>query len=220
MRPLVLIAGMVVAAAVPLHGAAQTVLTPASQSTLVLAGSSNVTDWRCSGHSLEGRLTVAAPIEKINAVIDRIEDGNIGVWMNDPSQGRFPEPSFRLRVPIETLRCGNAVMERDMNRALKAGAHPAIEFRFIGLRSHIEHDIDRNVYRARIAGQLELAGVQREIELMIRAERIAPDRFRIRAEMPVRMTDFGITPPTALLGIVKAHDELTVRFDMTLKVSS
>ena len=40
-----------------------------------------------------------------------------------------------------------------------------------------------------------------------------PDRFRIRAEMPVRMTDFGITPPTALFGIVKARNELTVRFE-------
>ncbi|HEU4522079.1 MAG TPA: YceI family protein [Thermoanaerobaculia bacterium] len=220
MRSLVLIACMFAAAATPAAAEPQTVFTPASQSKLVLDGSSNVTDWQCSGTSLDGELTVAAPIEKINAVIDRIEDGNIGVWMNDPSQGRFPAPNFRLRVPIESLRCGNAVMERDMNRALKADDHPAIEFRFIGVQGGIEHDIDSNVYRAKIAGELVLAGSRRNIELTIVAERIGGNRFRIRADMPLRMTDFGITPPTALFGMVRARNELMVRFDMTLQVRS
>lgn len=220
MNRLVLIAVLLVAGAETLGAGSHTVLTAGAPSRLVLDGSSNVTDWRCSGTSLHGELTVAAPIGKINAVIDRIEDGNIGVWMSDPSQGRFPTPNFRLRVPIETLRCGNAVMERDMNRALKAEDHPTIEFRFTGLISGIEHDIDANTYRARIAGDLVLAGSKRSVELSITAQRTAPDRFRIQAELPLRMTDFGITPPSALFGMVRAKNELVVRFDMTLQVAS
>jgi hypothetical protein len=220
MKPLVLIAVLLLAGTETVGAGSHTVLTAGEPSRLVLDGSSNVTDWRCSGTSLNGELTVAAPIEKINAVIDRIEDGNIGVWMSDPSQGRFPTPNFRLRVPIETLRCGNAVMERDMNRALKADDHPTIEFRFTQLKSGIEHDIDANTYRARIAGELVLAGSKRSVELTITAQRTAPDRFRIKAELPLRMTDFGITPPSALFGMVRAKNELVVRFDMTLQVAS
>lgn len=220
MKPIVLAAVLLVAAAGSLGAGGQTVLTAGAPSRLVLDGSSNVTDWTCSGTSLSGELTVAAPIEKINAVIDRIEDGNIGVWMSDPSQGRFPTPDFRLRVPIETLRCGSALMERDMSRALKADHHPTIEFRFTGLRGGIEHDIDENIYRARISGDIALAGSKRSVELTIVAERIASDRFRIKAELPLRMTDFGITPPSALFGMVRARNELVVRFDMTLQVAS
>jgi hypothetical protein len=65
-----------------------------------------------------------------------------------------------------------------------------------------------------------LAGSSREVEVLVIAERLTRDRFRIRAELPLRMTDFGIQPPTALFGMVKAKDELLVRFDLTLKAGS
>jgi hypothetical protein len=197
-----------------------TTLIPAASSQLVLEGSSNVTDWRCTGSSLEGEMNVAAPLDKINAVIDRIEDGNIGVWMANPAEGRFAQPQFRMRIPVANFRCGNKVMERDMSHALKADRHPAIDFEFTELRGNINHDLDAQNYQATIAGQLMLAGSTREVEVLVIAERLAHDRFRIRAELPVRMTDFGIQPPTALFGMVKAKDELLVRFDLTLKAGS
>ena len=49
------------------------------------------------------------------------------------------------------------------------------------------------------------------------AERVARDRFRLRARLPLRMTDFGVTPPTALFGMVKAKDDLVVTFDLYLQ---
>jgi hypothetical protein len=52
----------------------------------------------------------------------------------------------------------------------------------------------------------------------VAAQRLSPTRFRIRAELPLKMTDFGVTPPTALFGAVRAHDALEVRFDLTLEV--
>jgi hypothetical protein len=197
-----------------------TTLIPGVTSRLILEGSSNVTDWRCTGTSLEGEMSVAAPLDKINAVIDRIEDGNIAVWMANPAEGRFAQPRFRMRIPIANFRCGNRVMERDMSQALKADRHPVIDFEFTELRGNVNHDLDAQNYQAKIAGQLMLAGASREVEVLVRAERIAPDQFRIRAELPVRMTDFGIRPPTALFGMVKAKDELLVRFDLTLKAAS
>jgi len=131
---------------------------------------------------------------------------------------------LRIRIedkgPIAAFRCGNAVMERDMRQALRAGRYPSIEFRFKELRGVIEHDIDRNEYGAVVAGELTMAGVRKEIELPVVAQRLGRDRFRIRAEMPLRMTDFGVKPPTALFGIVKAHDDLVVRFDLTMQVAS
>ncbi len=201
-------------------GGATTRLAAAPPTTLVLEGSSNVSRWRCQGTSVDARMTVAAPIEKINAVIDHIEDGNIGIWMSRPDEGRFPQPEFAMVIPIAAFRCGNAVMERDMRQALRAGRYPSIEFRFKELRGVIEHDIDRNEYGAVVAGELTMAGVRKEIELPVVAQRLGRDRFRIRAEMPLRMTDFGVKPPTALFGIVKAHDDLVVRFDLTMQVAS
>ncbi|HUR80168.1 MAG TPA: YceI family protein [Thermoanaerobaculia bacterium] len=192
------------------------VLVAASGSHLSLEGSSNVKDWRCSGTTLDGRMDVAAPLEQINQIIDRIEDGDVARL--DPRAASFPQPKFQLRVPVQSLRCGNRQMERDMFRALRADANPVIEFQFNALVGGVEHDIDARRYRATISGVLTLAGTRRTVQIPVEAERIGRDRFRLRARLPLRMTDFSITPPTALFGIVKANDELVVQFELVLGV--
>lgn len=192
-------------------------LVAGSQSRLVLLGSSNVTDWRCSGTTIDGRMDVAAPLDRINHVIDRIEDGDVARL--DPRNPAIPQPTFQLRVPVTSLRCGNRQMERDMYRALRADQNPAIEFRFASLASGVDHDIDAGRYRATIDGVLTLAGAKRTVKIPVEAQRVARDSFRLRARLPLRMTDFRITPPTALFGMVKAKDDLVVQFDLYLQTT-
>ncbi|MEO6259246.1 MAG: YceI family protein [Thermoanaerobaculia bacterium] len=214
------------AAALLLGGAAasdvagSTHLAVGPRSALYLNGTSNVAAWRCTGRTVQGVMTVAAPISKINEVIDRVEDGNIAAWMSNPSAGHFPQPELALTIPINTLRCtGGRPMERDMNRALKAEQFPTIAFRFDGLRSGVNHDLDRREYRATVAGQLSLAGVERSISFETAVQRTSRTQFRMTAEMPVRMSEFGIAPPTALFGMIKSADALSVRFDLVLVVA-
>ncbi|HKO54667.1 MAG TPA: YceI family protein [Thermoanaerobaculia bacterium] len=197
---------------------AATRLAVAPRSVLLLEGSSNVAAWRCRGTTIEGAMTVDAPLAKINEVVDRIEDGNIGVWMSNPAAGSFPAPRFALSIPIDALRCsGGRPMERDMKQALEAGQFPAIDFRLGGLRGPIEHDLDAGVYRATIGGELALAGVRRELTIPVTAQRISRTQFRLRAALPLRMSDFSIVPPTALFGWIKADDRLVVDFDLILE---
>lgn len=216
-RPSTLLLVAVLTLAGASRAVASTKLVAAAPSALELAGTSNVTDWRCRGTSLQTAMEAAAPVEKINAVIDRIEDGNIGAWKGDVSAGSFDAPSFQMQIPVASFRCGNKVMERDMSRALKAGQHPTINFRFKELRGPVRHDIDTNTFRAQIAGELVLAGTRREILVNVDAVRVTRERFHLRAELPLRMTDFGITPPTAMFGMVKAADQLTVTFDLMME---
>jgi polyisoprenoid-binding protein YceI len=143
----------------------------AQQSRLVLEGSSNVTDWRCSSTTLQLK-----------------ERG--------------------LQIPVATIRCGNRQMERDLFRALRAAQHPSIDFRFT--------DMNREADHATIRGELSLAGVTRPIEIDAYVQRIAGNHIALHARLPLRMTDFCITPPTALLGIVKAKNELVVSLDLVL----
>lgn len=209
-----LLVALLAVTAVAAAESTQFVAAPASE--LILEGSSNVAAWRCKGTTLDGRMEVAAPLSRINDVIDRVEDGNIAVWMRNPAAGRFPQPTFQLRVPVQSLRCLNRQMDRDMYAALRAQAHPVIEFQLADLTAGIEHDIDGGSYRTTIAGTLSLAGAQRTVEVAVEARRLSRDRFRLRARLPLRMTDFRITPPTALFGMVKAKNELTVTFDMVM----
>ena len=194
-----------------------TILFAAPGSRLTLEGSSNVAPWRCKGTTLDARMDVAAPLARINHLIDRIEDGNIVPLIADPASARFPQPAFRLRVPVTTLRCGSAKMERDMYEALRAEQHPSIDFQFTELIGGINHDIDAGSYRAPIAGVLTLAGESRTIRIDVDAQRLASDTFRLSARLPLKMTDYDITPPTALFGAIKARNDLMVRFELVLK---
>lgn len=193
-------------------------LTAGPSSAVVLDGSSNVADWRCRGTSMNAEMTIATTAAHLNEVIDRVEDGNIAVWMAKPEMGRFPTPEFALTIPVTTFRCGNRVMESDMRRALKADRNPNVAFTFRALRGGVQHDLDSGLYHAAIAGDLTLAGVTRTIDVNLSAERLSRTAFRIRAELPLRMTDFGITPPSALFGAIKARNALTVKFDLILNV--
>ena len=164
------------------HAAEPTRLSAGTDSEVVLEGSSNVTDWRCRGTSMDAE-------------------------------------GLHLRIPVTAFRCGNRIMEADLRRALKAETHPSVEFRFRGMRSDFQPDLDSGLYHAVIAGDLSLAGCTRSIDIAVSAERISPTSFRIRAVLPLRMTDFGVTPPTALFGAVRARNGLRVSFDLTLEVA-
>lgn len=162
---------------------------------------------------MDGRMEVEAPIGRINDIIDTVEDGNLARLR----VSSFPPPSFQLRIPVSTLRCGNRQMERDMAQALRADANPSIDFQFSSLLGGIRHDIDANRYAARIEGTLSLAGTRRNVSVDVLAQRIARDRFRLRARLPMRMSDFRIDPPSAVFGMIKATDELVVHFDLFLE---
>ena len=212
-----LLAAVAVAAALQ-AAAAPARLTTTAASVLVLEGRSNVAAWRCSGRSMTGEMTIATTLDKVNEVIDRVEDGNIGAWMSNPAAGQFTAPQFTLSIPIASLRCGGGrPMERDLMHALKGERFPSIEFHLDGVRGPIEHDLDEHLYRSSIGGRLSLAGSTRTLTLPIAAERLTRTRFRLRAELPVHMSDFGVTPPTAMFGLIKADDALTVRFDLVLE---
>jgi polyisoprenoid-binding protein YceI len=111
-------------------------------------------------------------------------------------------------------------MEHDMRSALRADQYPVIEFVFDGLRGAIVHDIDRRSYTIPIAGDLTIAGTKREVELSITISRQTNDSFRVTATLPLRMSSFGIKPPTALFGLIQADDTLGVRFNITMEADS
>ena len=195
-----------------------TTLTVAPRSTVFMNGSSNVARWRCSGSTLSGSMEVATPLEQINHLIDRIEDGQIGEMLAHPDLATIPQPQFELTIPIEALRCsGGRPMERDLVAALSAIRYPSIRIHFRELRGGVEHDIDARTYRMTVVTDISLAGSTRAVDTVVTAERVSKEAFRITAAVPLKMTDFGIQPPRALFGMIRAADQLTVSLTLVLE---
>lgn len=70
-----------------------------------------------------------------------------------------------------------------------------------------------------ILGTLQLAGAARPIAMDVIVKRQSPTHFAAYAQTNVLMTDFGVTPPVALFGLIKAADEVHVTFDLDLAMS-
>jgi polyisoprenoid-binding protein YceI len=98
-----------------------------------------------------------------------------------------------------------------MHKALKAEAFPNIRFR---LRT-IETAPDGG-YRA--VGSLTIAGVEREVTLKLQAQQ-NPSALAVTATTDLLMTDYGITPPKALMGMLKTDPKVQIRIELVLETS-
>lgn len=158
-------------------------------SVLRLEGSSTLTDWTCATSS------VAAWLHGVPATDPRAGDG---------------APVGELRVAVATLECGDDRMERDLREAVREGEHPDIAFALTGW----ELLPDGERFHGRAVGRLTLAGVTAPVEVTVPAEAEPSGGVRAVGRAHLLMTSFGIRPPSAFFGLVKARDAVMVSFDL------
>jgi polyisoprenoid-binding protein YceI len=71
----------------------------------------------------------------------------------------------------------------------------------------------------RAVGVLKVAGVEREGALDITIERKG-SAMSVQGQTQFLMTDFGIKPPTAMLGMLKTDPKVSVAFEVVLESGS
>jgi hypothetical protein len=49
---------------------------------------------------------------------------------------------------------------------------------------------------------------------MVQGQQRADGTYQATGSLPLLMSDFGIDPPTAMFGLIKVHDQITVRFKL------
>jgi hypothetical protein len=67
-----------------------------------------------------------------------------------------------------------------------------------------------------IGGELAMAGARRPLRMDVTILRNSPRCFHLYANTSLLMSDFGITPPSAFFGLIKARNEVVVTFDLEL----
>lgn len=166
---------------------AQLVLEPPTR--LFLEGDSNLRRWSCDSDDV--RLAAA------------VETG---------SGGQAPAVrSLVFELAVASLRCGDGHMEDKLRESLKAEQHPLIRYRLGNTR--LLRIGAEGQYLILTRGTLTVAGVSRSVDLLVLASATAQGALRAQGSLPLRMSDFGIDPPSAFLGLVQSKDDLLVRFD-------
>lgn len=117
--------------------------------------------------------------------------------------------------PVAGINSGNRIMDNKTYKALKEEQHPLINF-LINPQNNVRISEDNHT----VSGLLTIAGKTKEVKFPCNVTFTGRERFKISGEAPLKMTDFGIEPPTAMMGALKTGDEVVVRFDFEFNLSS
>ena len=120
--------------------------------------------------------------------------------------------AFEIAIPAATLSSPKEGLDKNMHKALKVKEHPDITFRLLRLEPRGEAP-----GALRGVGVLTIAGVPREVALEITTIR-KDGGVAVHGQLALLMTDFGITPPKAMLGMLKTDPKVTITFETVLTV--
>lgn len=119
---------------------------------------------------------------------------------------------FEVAIPAATLTSPKEGLDKNMHKALKVGEFPDITFRLSRLEARAGV---AGGYRA--VGVLKIAGVERTVALDLNTERKGA-ALSVAGKVQFLMTDFGVTPPTAMLGMLKTDPKVTVSFETLVAI--
>jgi hypothetical protein len=108
-------------------------------------------------------------------------------------------------------------MDRDLQKALKAEQYPyiGIELRqFSMYPGDIPLSGSGEGLPSLAKVNITIAGVTRSYEIQVRTTRDAHLQFRFAGKKTMNMTDFNISPPVALFGMIKVDDPITFHFNL------
>ena len=116
---------------------------------------------------------------------------------------------FEIAIPAASLSSPKEGLDKNMHKALKVTEHPDIVFRL----TRIEAGTAPAALQA--VGSLRIAGVTREVTLPLKTA-LRAGVLTVTGELPLLMTDFGIAPPKAMLGMLKTDPKIVVSFEVAL----
>ncbi len=175
---------------------AQVALSLASASTLTFAGTSTVRSWSC-----------AAPV--MTATVDAASRDAASAILSGEKAVR----SVALTIPVASLDCKNGTMNGHMWKALGKDQHQTIEFSLSGY----ELAGAAEARTGTLTGTLRIKGAAQPVSLPVKFADAGGGALRVQGSHVLTMTDYGVAPPTLMLGTMKVGPAVTVSFDLVLK---
>ena len=164
--------------------------TPAKGSLVRIEGTSTLHDWKMEGATIDG--SIAAP---------PLQQWNSEQWKNDASK-------VAVAIPVTSIKSEHAKMDKLMAEALKASAHPTIRYE---LTSAVLTE-SSPALQLDTRGKLTIAGVTRDVTMQVNGTREPGGTYVLTGQLPIRMSDYGIKPPTAMMGTIKTGNDVKVTF--------
>jgi polyisoprenoid-binding protein YceI len=170
-------------------------MDPTPESRIWVGGTSSMRGWECKATTFD--LKVESTPNAAATVL----------------AGEKAVSSVKLSVPVDKLECGNGQMNGHMRKALLMEEHPQIAFQMTSYQLTKSNDS----LLVTLTGSLTMGGTEKSVELTALAAATADGALRVTGIYPLKMTDYGLKPPTLMFGRMKVGDLVSVGFDLLLK---
>jgi polyisoprenoid-binding protein YceI len=166
------------------------------ESRLTISGTSTVRAFQCQASSFDAKVESAG-----NGAVVAVLGGEKAV------------SSVVVTVPVEKLDCRNSTMNEHMRKALKASENPTVVFKVT------TYDLAKSAdgITVTLNGTLTLGGVEKPITVNALAKAGENGTLLVSGTREVRMTEYGLKPPTLMLGTMRVDERIKVGFDVILK---
>ena len=181
-----------------------------ASSRVTVEGTSTLHDWHVGGQHVGGYVVVQ-------------EHELASLWRDSGSSLHELAPTVQVEIPVTSLMSGKRGMDEKMREALKADMHPVIIYRLesakVTARQTAQAEDVGGSLTIETKGILTVAGIERKVDMPMHVRWLSNHRLEVRGETTLRMTEFGIEPPKAMLGTVRTGDTVHVYWTWVLAPS-
>jgi hypothetical protein len=160
-----------------------------SESKLTITGTSTVHDWEID-------------ISKFTTV------ANLAVKENQ----EIMIEGINFICQVENIKSDNRIMNNKTYDALKGDDFPEIKF-----NANENVNVPLSSPDAQIKGKLSIAGQTKDVALQFSLANVDQNQIEVKGESKLKMSDFGIEPPTAMLGTLKTGDDIVITYNIILQ---
>lgn len=120
-----------------------------------------------------------------------------------------------VQVPVESIKSPKGkMMDNKTYDAFNYEKHPYIIFTLSSEK------INTANLTAELKGTLVMAGSTRPVDVTVTYKILPGGDLQISGSKKIKMTEFKMEPPTAMMGTIKVGDEVVITFDIVLSTAS
>lgn len=110
-------------------------------------------------------------------------------------------------------------MDEVMHATLKRDQFPSAEYKLLSLQPSKKPRKEGDPLVFDSTGTLVVAGTTKLVKFPVKFEPVKGDILKISGQTKVKMSDFGMKPPTpkVALGLIKTGDEVDIKFSWVTK---
>lgn len=129
--------------------------------------------------------------------------------MTPGANGAETIKSLSFTMPVESLKSGKGQMDTNAYKALKTDKYPDIQFVLTEVSSI-------NGTQIKAKGKLTITGSSKVISLDV-TQKAVGNSIEFSGTLPIKFSEFNVSPPTAVFGTIKTGDALQLSFTVTFK---